>query len=106
MRDAANDAHVPVIRNQQLARQLLADVEEGDPVPRELFDMVAEIILWAAQTREKLNPLKLWQVPNDNSQVKTLEAPGEDLSVYPAELDLFSRQETRPNSPNSPSDSE
>ena len=111
MRDAANDALVPVIRNQQLARQLLADVDEGDPVPRELFDLVAEIILWAAQTREKLDPLTRWKNTNDGAPAKPLTAPGEDLSVYPEEIDLFSHNHNESNPPassppNNSSDSE
>ncbi|MFK7855264.1 MAG: type III secretion system export apparatus subunit SctU [Granulosicoccus sp.] len=105
MRDAANDAHVPVLRNQQLARRLLAEVDEGDVVPRELFDVVAEVILWARQTREKLDPHTRWRSAKPQSTNQGLKAPGEDLSVYPAELDLFShRSESQPvNKPLTPS---
>jgi len=100
MRDAANEAHVPVIRNQQLARQLLADVDEGDPVPRELFDIVAQVILWARQTKEKLDPLKRWQSAESARYVKAVEAPGEDLSVYPPSLELFGQRPTPATGPN------
>lgn len=105
MRDAANDSHVPVLRNQQLARQLLAEVDEGDVVPRELFDVVAEIILWAHQTREKLDPHTRWRSEKPASTNQAIQAPGEDLSVYPPELDLFShRSESQPvNKPLMPS---
>ena len=88
MRDAANEANVPVLRNQQLARQLLADVDEGDVVPRELFDVVAQIILWARHTREQLDPKTRWQQGvsvSDNAPAP----PGEDLTHYPPSLDLF-----------------
>ena len=91
MRDAASEAFVPVLRNQQLARQLLSDVDEGDAVPRELFDMVAEIILWAKQTQEKLNPHSQW-LSGNTQRTTPLQAPGEDLSVYPPELELFTHQ--------------
>lgn len=87
MRDAAHEAFVPVLRNQQLARQLLADVDEGDVVPRELFDIVAEIILWARQTRDKLDPHTRWN-NSDQSSAKAVTAPGEDLSVYPPVIPL------------------
>jgi type III secretion system FlhB-like substrate exporter len=93
MRDAANEARVPVLRNQPLARQLLADVEESAAVPKELFDVVAEIILWARQTREKLDPHTRWRQGTEPSE-QPLQAPGEDLSVYPPELQLFSHNNT------------
>ncbi|ASJ70496.1 type III secretion system export apparatus subunit SctU [Granulosicoccus antarcticus] len=107
MRDAAHEAHVPVLRNQQLARQLLNDVEEGDVVPRELFDVVAEIILWARQTREKLDPHASWKTSsverNQNGVPKTLPPPGEDLSQYPPELELFATQPPAQHPDNTPS---
>ncbi|MBX2884908.1 MAG: type III secretion system export apparatus subunit SctU [Granulosicoccus sp.] len=91
MRDAANEACVPVLRNQAVARQLLADVDEGDPVPRELFDVVAEIIMWARQTKDRLDPHQRWR-NNESTPKKPLKAPGEDLSVYPPELELFAHR--------------
>lgn len=94
MRDAANDAHVPVLRNQQLARRLLAEVDEGDVVPRELFDVVAEIILWARQTSDKLDPHTRWRAGGASKPEEVLTAPGEDLSLYPPEMDLFSHRNT------------
>lgn len=94
MRDAANDAFVPVLRNQALARRLLADVDEGDVVPRELFDVVAEIILWARQTSEKLDPKSRWRNSAATSPDKELKSPGEDLSAYPPSVDLFSHDST------------
>ena len=98
MRDAANDAFVPVLRNQQLARQLLNDVDEGDAVPRALFDLVAEIILWARQTQEKLNPHSQW-LSGHTKSATPVQAPGEDLSVYPPALDLFAHRKNEVGTP-------
>ena len=81
MREAAERAHVPVLRNKQLARTLLADAELGEPVPRDLFDIIAEVILWAAKVRERVehereNKLLAWDG-------KIQAPPGEDLTTYP-----------------------
>jgi len=82
MREAAEEAGVPILRNQQLAKKLLADADEGDLVPRALFDIVAEIILWARRVHERVdhereNKLVAWQ--------GTIQAPpGEDLTRYPS----------------------
>ena len=43
MRQAAAESQVPVLRNELLARTLFARVDEGDPIPSELFDVVAEV---------------------------------------------------------------
>ena len=84
MRRAAAEAHVPVLRNERLARTLLADVEEGDLIPPGLFDVVAEVILWATRTREAiardLGDAPLWE------ESEPADAPpGEDLTEYPPE---------------------
>ena len=47
MRAAARDVGVPILRNVPLARRLLAETEVGDLVPRELFTIVAQVIMWA-----------------------------------------------------------
>lgn len=54
MREAAQAAGVPVLRNIELARQLLADSDTGDLVPAELFDIIATVILWAQDVRHEL----------------------------------------------------
>ncbi|MBX2825490.1 MAG: type III secretion system export apparatus subunit SctU [Gammaproteobacteria bacterium] len=82
MREAAEDAGVPILRNQQLARKLLADADEGDLVPRALFDIVAEVILWSQSIKQRVehereNRLVAWQG-------KTPATPGEDLTCYPS----------------------
>jgi type III secretion protein U len=55
MRAAAEEAGVPILRNVTLARDLLARAEEGDVVPMDLFDVVAEVILWARETKDVLD---------------------------------------------------
>lgn len=92
MRQAANEAFVPVLRNEKLARQLLHDVEEGDPVPRELFDVIAQIILWARQTRNKLDPHLQWSGDTESEHDQAVTAPGEDLSLYPQRVNLFAHR--------------
>jgi len=81
MRDAAKRNNVPVVRNIKLARTLLADAEEGEMVPRELFDTVAEVIIWAQAVQERVEHEKEYRfVPWDGV---LREAPGEDLTHYP-----------------------
>lgn len=53
MREAAEDAGVPILRNVGLARDLLARGEVGELVPSDLFDVIAEVILWARAERER-----------------------------------------------------
>lgn len=72
MRAAAAAAGVPVLRNEKLARALLADDSEGNYVPKALFDIVAEVILWAQSVKV--------QLAHGNAQ--RLKAPGEDLTVH------------------------
>lgn len=73
MRAAAAAAGVPVLRNEKLARALLADRTEGNYVPKELFDIVAEVILWAQSVRAQRN--------GDKNR-REFQAPGEDLTSY------------------------
>jgi flagellar biosynthesis protein FlhB len=77
MREAAEEAQVPILRNEDLARSLYADVEEGDIIPSDMFDVVAEVILWSKQVREQMNG------ESDNERSDKYEAPGEDLTRYP-----------------------
>ena len=53
MRDSAHDAGVPVLQDIGLARALLARAEIGVAVPDDLFDAVAQAIIWARGVREK-----------------------------------------------------
>lgn len=87
MREAAEREHVPVLRNRKLARTLLADAEEGDPVPRELFDIIAEIILWSTKVRERVNYEKENVLTSWDGTIQ--DPPGEDLTAYPARNSLL-----------------
>jgi type III secretion protein U len=53
MRAAAAEAGVPIVRNVALARALDHAAEIEDPVPEELFDAVAEVLVWAQQLRQQ-----------------------------------------------------
>ncbi|MEE9335087.1 MAG: type III secretion system export apparatus subunit SctU [Granulosicoccaceae bacterium] len=84
MREAATKKGVPVVRNKAIARKLLQDAEAGDIVPRELFDSIAEIILWAKSVRERVEHEKEHRFVKWEGQV--LQAPGEDMTQYPTNL--------------------
>ena len=78
MREAAEAAGVPILRNVDLARDLLVRGEIGEIVPADLFDIVAEVILWAREVREVL------AADEAHAQATRHKPPGEDLSRYPA----------------------
>jgi len=84
MRQAAEEAGVPIVRNVPLARDLLARAEVGEIVPSDLFDIIAEVILWAREAREQVQA----QRNTDPGQAvpapapPRLAAPGEDLTQY------------------------
>jgi type III secretion YscU/HrpY family protein len=77
MRDAAEEAYVPTLRNEELARTLFSDVKEGDIIPNELFDVVAEVILWAKQVKQHIDGDPI------NKPDEFFEPPGEDMTRYP-----------------------
>lgn len=88
MREAAEDAGVPILRNELLARSLLASQTEDDLIPRELFDVVAEVILWAQSVKSRIEeadkadePLDIFE-PQHEPEAERI-APGEDLTRYP-----------------------
>jgi len=72
MRLAAEDANVPIIRNVAVARRLWARGEVGEIVPEDMFDAIAEVILWAQRARAGQAPMM--QERGDN----VLSRPGED----------------------------
>ena len=89
MREAAEAAGVPVVRNVPLARDLLARGEVGELIPQDLFDAIAEVVLWARDVREELaeqapdavapvNPDAGAEAPPRRKRA----APGEDLTRY------------------------
>jgi type III secretion protein U len=59
MRKAAEDKGVPIIRNIGAARKLWARGEVGEIIPEDMFDAIAEIILWAKKARAGEAPA--WQ---------------------------------------------
>jgi type III secretion YscU/HrpY family protein len=77
MREAAEEAQVPILRNEDLARKLYADVKEGDIIPSDLFEVVAEVILWSKQVRDQMSG----ESSGDTSG--SYDPPGEDLTRYP-----------------------
>jgi type III secretion protein U len=52
IRETAAEEGIPMMRNVDLARALYADVEMDDYVPQELFEAVAQVLLWARAVRE------------------------------------------------------
>jgi type III secretion protein U len=73
MREEAERAGVPIIRNIQTARTLWARGEIGEIVPEDLFDAIAAVILWAAKARGGEAPM--W---ND------MDGPGRPLAATAA----------------------
>lgn len=87
MRQAAQEAGVPVLRNIELARSLLADAETGEIVPAELFDIIATVILWAQDVRHELAKARGEATAHAQDAAREpprprREPPGEDLTRY------------------------
>lgn len=88
MRAAAEEAGVPVVRNIPLARDLLARAEIGEVIPADLFDIIAEVILWARDVRAEVEAQRAAELdPMAAAAVKPAAQrrppPGEDLTRYP-----------------------
>lgn len=81
MREAAEEAGVPIVRNIPLARDLLKRGEEGEIIPADLFDVIAEVILWAREVRTHLEAERAGATPDTLPARRA--APGEDLTHYP-----------------------
>lgn len=82
MRQAAEDAGVPIVRNIPLARDLFARAEVGEVIPSDVFDVIAEVILWAKDVRAQIDAEKNKSL-SDIPQRKRIAPPGEDLTRYP-----------------------
>lgn len=54
LREAAEEAGVPIFRNVLLARALFADAEINAAVPDEFFDAVAEVLAWVTKNQALL----------------------------------------------------
>lgn len=52
MREAAEEAGVPILRNIELARGLHARVPLDSVIPGDMYEIIAQVILWARQVRE------------------------------------------------------
>lgn len=83
MRAACEDAGVPIIRNVELARDLLARAETGDIIPRDLFDIIAEVVLWAREVREEIDSGLQNPLSGDTATAYRRAPPGENLTRYP-----------------------
>ncbi len=83
MRAACEDAGVPIIRNVELARDLLARAETGDIIPRDLFDIIAEVVLWAREVREEIDSGLQNPPSGDTATAYRRAPPGENLTRYP-----------------------
>lgn len=81
MREAAEEEGVPILRNVELARELLANTQEGDVVPSGLFDIIAEVILWATEVKKEIDLQKTQ--PTETLPERKYTPPGEDLTSYP-----------------------
>jgi type III secretion protein U len=80
MREAAEEAGVPIVRNIPLARDLFARGEVGEVIPSDVFDVIAEVILWAREVRQQLEAERssaLSDIPR-----RRAKPPGEDLTRY------------------------
>lgn len=94
MRAAAEEAGVPIVRNIPLARDLLARGEVGEVIPSDVFDVIAELILWAREARAEVRALRGDaddaeggpEAPADTAappRRRRAQPPGEDLTRYP-----------------------
>jgi type III secretion protein U len=73
MREEAERAGVPIIRNVATARRLWARGEIGEIVPEDMFDAIAEIILWAKKA--KAGDAPMWQdMDNEPKQINATVA--------------------------------
>ena len=52
MREAAEKAGVPIVRHVPVARTLFEQGVVDDIIPRDMFDAIAEIVIWAQKLRE------------------------------------------------------
>ena len=84
MREAAAGARVPILRNVALARALLAQDPDDRSVPRELFDVVAEVILWAQSVRRAMDEAAATgpAAADGPSGAFVPKPPGEDMTDY------------------------
>ena len=84
MRDAALANGVPIIRHIPTARSLWAQGQIGEIVPEELFDAIAEVILWARRARDGKAPMdcdlhrQAWQAEPSRDDGPAGDGPADD----------------------------
>lgn len=78
MRDVAVRTGVPIIRHVPTARSLWARGELGEMIPEDMFDAIAEVILWAQRARAGQAPMEC-----DLQQSATDEAPADTSANTP-----------------------
>lgn len=86
MRAAAEEAGVPVVRNVPLARDLLSRGELGELIPPDLFDVIADVVLWAREVRDEL--------ANGEAPAQRRPPPGLDLTRYPDRRNAINDEDT------------
>jgi hypothetical protein len=74
---------VPIVRNIALARDMLARAQVGEIVPADLFDIIAEVILWAREVRQVVDAQREAGPGPLAPAARHIAAPGEDLTHYP-----------------------
>lgn len=82
MRSAAEEYEIPILRNVEVARTLYRDTEDGDPIPQEFFDIIAEVLIWAREVKNHIQEQKYSSVNREEKQ--NYVPPGEDLTLYPS----------------------
>jgi type III secretion protein U len=78
MRAAAEKAGVPIVRNVPLAWDLLERCDIGEPIPAAMFDVIAEVILWAREVRDEMAGDGAGLA--DSAAKRARSVPGEDLT--------------------------
>jgi flagellar biosynthesis protein FlhB len=58
IRELATEQKIPLVENRPLARALYRDCEVGDPIPRDLFTPVAEVLAYVYKTFGKVREKK------------------------------------------------
>lgn len=81
MRKKAEENEIPVLRNIDVARALYRDMEDGDAIPKQFFDIIAEVLIWAREVKTLIDKQKRGLVTHKT--VENYKPPGEDLTNYP-----------------------
>jgi flagellar biosynthetic protein FlhB len=64
IRDLAEENKIPVIENKPLARALMAQVEVGETVPRDLYRSVAEVLAFIYRLKDRRSPKNNFATPS------------------------------------------